>query len=208
LSARKRHKIYPLLSAIIAVLFLLGALYETFSPAVQTIQITETTHTFHQKVGQYNYPTIETQVFQGNTTLVSNLTLCCQTSPQANPPIVFIFTESEFQVLQNNQNNPNTSYPGSNPHEASTSLSNYTWNGPTNSETIFISFHVKETSDYYFVVTNTHGENSFTLYLTNEGTEPVLVHPYQYLFQILTLIASLATVCLNVYSYRHDETSS
>ena len=175
------------------------------SPIFSTDKQVTTTYSLSplsEQDASYQLITFSTPVLQANTTLAGNVSLCCKASAASDPfsaPSVFILTSSDYAAWQSivNLKSQTNAFPSETPYEATTfgydSLKNYTYEGPTGSEFISLSFLTKETSVYYFLVIG-KGETVFSLNLN--ATVWMISHPYKSIFQLATIAAMIATVIL------------
>jgi len=157
--------------------------------------------------------TFDTPVLEANTTVAANVSLCCRGTPAKDPfdaPSVFILSASDYSEWQTALNrNPLNAFPSTSPYEATTfgcdNLKNYTYNGSDGNEVIRTRFLTRETAVYCYLVI-AKGESSFSLDMIASGWQTI--HPYDWIFHSVTVLAAGGGVILAWMEGEHEVTYS
>jgi len=157
----------------------------------------------------------ETPSLDANTTLNGTVTLCClHTMPRSlngltyfSPPQLYILSQNDYIAMKATKDgNPTNSH-----YEAAIleeNFNNYTFNGPTGTELLWVQFTTSEPGAYYFFVELTNAETHAQLNLTyyeNETVENSLASPIRLILGLVSIGSSCIAVYVEYRRYTESE---
>lgn len=157
----------------------------------------------------------ETPSLDANTTLNGTVTLCClHVMPRTlngltyfSPPQLYILSQNDFIAMKATKDgNPTNSH-----YEAAIleeNFNNYTFNGPTGAEILWVQFTTSEPGVYYFFVELTNAETHAQLNLTyyeSETVENPLASPIRLGLGLVSIASSCIAVFVEYQKYGESE---